>query len=211
MLRAALASGLLVALALAPTASAQPGMGLGGINGGGTTPPRAPKIASISAQQVPGQKFRIHGSVDDDTPATCAVVITGAAQGIAMCDASGNFDVTLSVPVPGNITAVPGDGTQSGQAVVVALTNVAPSVTVVAIQGPNNTWTFRGTVSDECPEGIVVTLAGPAGVNGQTATAGTGGAWSITLTLSPNASGRVTATATDQYGLTGSGDTFFGS
>jgi hypothetical protein len=186
-------------------------MGLGGTDGGGANPPRPPSITSIDAEQVPGQKFRIHGRVDDDTPATCGVVISGAANGIAMCDANGNFDVTLSVPVPGNITAVPGDGMHTGQARALELKNIAPTVSVIAVQGPNNTWTFRGTVGDECPAGLPVVLSGPAGVNGQTATAGVGGAWSITLTLAPSASGSVTATVTDWYGLTGSGYTSFGS
>ncbi|HKA07389.1 MAG TPA: hypothetical protein VKD71_09040 [Gemmataceae bacterium] len=127
-----------------------------------------------------------------------------------MCDASGNFDVTLNVPTPGNIRAVPGDGTLSGQPKFVDLTNVAPTCSVIAVQGPNNTWTFRGTVGDECPEGEVVTLAGPAGVNGVTATVQPGGAWCVTVTLSPTASGQVTATVTDWYGLTGSGYTYFG-
>src|SRR5262245_6372642 len=108
MLRAMLASGLLSTLALAPTVSAQPGTGPGGGLGGNLNGPNyPPAIASISAEQVPGQKFRIHGRVSDDTPGTCGVVITGAANGIAMCDAYGNFDVTLNVPAPGNITATP--------------------------------------------------------------------------------------------------------
>jgi hypothetical protein len=209
---AAFAAGFLVVLAHAPIASAQPGMGIGNApGGGGVQPPRAPAISSIAAEQVPGQKFRIHGQVSDDTPGTCGVVITGAANGVAMCDANGNFDVTLNVPVPGNITAVPGDGTQSGPGVTVALTNVAPTCSVIAVHGPNNAWTFSGSVGDECPAGLTVTLTGPAGVNGQTATVAAGGAWSVTVTLSPNASGTVTATVTDWYGLTGSGSTYFGS
>jgi hypothetical protein len=211
MLRAVVASGLVVAFAHTPTALAQPGMGLGGTDGGGPNLPRAPKIASISADQVPGQRFRIYGRVDDDTPGSCGVVISGAATGIAMCDTNGNFDVTLNVPVPGSITAIPGDGTHSGQARVVALNNIAPTVSVIAVQGPNNTWTFRGNVGDECPEGMIVTFEGPAGINAVTATIQAGGAYSVTVTLSPNASGQVTARTTDWYGQTGSGYTYFGS
>jgi hypothetical protein len=217
MLRAALASGLAVLLAHAPIASAQPGNGLGGTdNGGAANPPRAPSITSINTQQVPGQKFRVYGRVDDDTPGTCGVEIRDAAtdipMGIAMCDAHGNFDYTVNVPVvPVSIKAIPGDGSQSGPPVVRNLANNAPSVTVSAVQGPNNTWNFRGNVGDECPEGMIVTLAGPAGVNGVTATVLANGAYSVTVTLSPNASGQVTATTTDWYGQTGSGSTYFGS
>jgi hypothetical protein len=208
MLRAVLALGLLVALALAPTASAQPG--IGGEGGNVNGPNCVPIISSIAAEQVPGQRFRIRGRVADNTPWTCGVVITGAANVIAMCDAFGNFDVTVNVAAPGEITATPGDGTLTGAPVKRDLTNGAPTCSVIAVQGPNNTWTFSGKVGDECPQGLVVTLAGPAGVNGATATVQAGGAWSVTLTLGPTASGQVTATVTDWYGLTGWGSTYFG-
>jgi len=208
MLRAVLASGLLVALALTPTASAQPGFGGDGGNVSG--PNRAPVISSFAFEQVPGQKFRFHGRVSDETPGTCAVVIAGAANVIAMCDASGNFDVTSNVASPGTITATPGDGTLTGAQITRNLTNDPPTCSIIAVQGPNNTWTFSGYVGDECPQGLVVTLSGPAGVNGATATVQAGGAWSVTLTLAPTASGFVTATVTDWYGLTGSSTTYFG-
>jgi hypothetical protein len=147
--------------------------------------------------------------VDDDTPATCGVVITGAANGVAMCDANGNFDAVYDVPTPGAITAVPGDGTQSGDPVTAVLANAPPTVSVMAVQGPGNTWTFSGSVGDECPEGLTVTLSGPAGVNGATATVGAGGSWSVTVTVGPGAYGWVTATCTDWYSETGSGQTYF--
>jgi len=158
---------------------------------------------------VPGRKFRIYGRVADDTPATCGVAISGAANGVALCNGTGNFDAIFDVPTPGPITAVPGDGTQSGTAVNRTLTNVPPMVSIIAVQGPGNTWTFSGRVGDECPEGLSVSLTGPAGVNGATATVGADGLWSVTVTVGPGVSGFVTATVTDWYSATGSAMTYF--
>jgi len=210
-LRAGPAAGLLTLLVCAPIASAQPIHGIG-TDGGAFGPPSngAPVITSISARQVPGQKFRIWGHVSDETPANCGVVVTGAANGVAMCNSNGDFDGIFDVATPGNATATPGDGVQSGQSRTVALTNVAPTVTVTAVQGANNTWTFRGTVGDEAPEGLIVTLSGSSGLNGTTATVPAGGGWTVTVTLPAGASGMVTATVTDWYGLTRVGYTYFG-
>ena len=56
------------------------------IGGGSKLPPpiggenNAPVIISLQQQQVAGQKFRIFGSVADETPQSCGVVISGAAS-----------------------------------------------------------------------------------------------------------------------------------
>src|SRR5262245_35873456 len=103
-LRAGPAAGLLSLLVCAPFASAQP-PGLGG--GGGSDGPgggpgnSAPIITSISRQQLPGQRFRIWGTVSDVTPGNCGVVMSGAANGVAMCDSSGKFDAIFNVATPG--------------------------------------------------------------------------------------------------------------
>jgi hypothetical protein len=210
-LRAGPAAGLLTLLVCAPIASAQPNLG-SSTDAVAFGPPinRAPVIESISARQVPGQRFRIWGHVSDETPGTCGVVITGAANGVAMCNSNGDFDAIFNVASPGTATATAGDGVQSGQSRPVALNNAAPTVSVTAVQGANNTWTFRGTVGDEAPEGLIVALSGSSGLNGTTATVQAGGAWTVTVTLPAGASGTVTATVTDWYGLTGVGYTYFG-
>jgi hypothetical protein len=172
----------------------------------------APEIIGLQQQQIAGQKFRIFGRVADETPQSCGVVISGAATGVVLCDAEGNFDGVFTVATPGQIQAIAGDGmSQSGQSVL-NLTNGAPTVgNFIAVQGPNNTWTFSGTVGDEAPEGLTVTLAGPTGVQGATATVLANGSWSVTLSLLAGTSGTVTATVADWYGQTGTATTFFGS
>src|SRR5262249_28665683 len=176
----ALAAAFLAVVLCAPIASAQstgpaltdgpPAVG-GGTDGGGsagTANPR-PTITALSATQVPGKKFRFTGTVSDDTPGSCLVVFSGAANGLAMCHSSGQFDGTFDVQTLGVVTAVANDGSQNSDPVTKTLTNNAPTVNVRAVQGPNNAWTFSGTVGDEAPAGLTVVFSGPAGVNGQTA------------------------------------------
>lgn len=188
------AAALLLVLASAPEALAQ----LGGMGGGGLNTP--PVIQSFSAQQVPGQKFRISGTVNDNTPGSCSVTISGAASGTIACDASGNFSAVLDVATPGSITAIASDGQlQSGQFMYL-LSNNMPTNSVIAVQGANDTWTFSGTVTDEAAAGLTVRLVGPAGVQGTTATVLSDGTWSVTVIVPPLAGGQVDAQVTDWYG-----------
>jgi hypothetical protein len=167
-------------------------------------------IISLNAEQLPGKKFRIFGTVADNTPQSCSVAITGAATGSAGCDASGNFSKVFDVAAPGRITAIATDGTFLSDSAIHDLTNVAPTINdFIAVGGPNNTWTFSGTVGDEAAMGLTVTLSGPPGVQGASALVQANGTWSITLTLAPGTGGMVTATVTDWYGLTGYGYTSF--
>jgi hypothetical protein len=175
-------------------------------------PLQPPVLLSLDALQVAGQKYRISGRVAATNPNLCGVVITGAATGVATCDAKGYFDAIFAVATPGQIQAVVSDGISQSGPSVLTLTNAAPSVgNFRAVQGPGNSWTFSGSVTDEAAAGLSVTLAGPAGVNGATATVLADGSWSVTLTLPDGTSGTVSATATDWYGLTGVAYTSFGS
>ena len=206
----------LIVLGLASTSQAQvssPGSNPTPINEGGPPPANnAPEIISLQQEQLAGQRYRIYGRVADETPQTCGVVISGAASGVMLCDASGEFSGVFSVAAPGEIQAVAGDGSAQSGPSVLNLTNAAPTVgNFIAVQGANNTWTFSGSVGDEAPAGLTVTLAGPSGVQGATAVVTSGGAWSITLSLPAGTSGTVTATVADWYGLTGSATTIFGS
>jgi len=173
--------------------------------GDGGGPNNPPAITSINAIQVAGQKFRIYGTVSDETPGNCGVVLSGAAGGVVLCDASGNFDAVFDVATPGGATATPGDGVQSGQAVTLNLTNLAPATTVSASTN-RGLLTIRGTVTDEVVAGLTVTLSGK-GVNGLSATVLADGTWSTTTTIVPGSHGTVTAKVTDWYGAIGQATT----
>ena len=182
-----------------PAPPPPPGSGQDGGGGGGANV--APTILSISAVQVAGQKFRIYGRVSDDTPASCGVVLSGAASGVVLCDASGNFDGVFDVATPGVATAVAGDGQLQSAPANVNLGNAAPTISMTITHGPDGSVTFSGTVGDEVPAGLVVTLTGGAGVSGSAIVLASG-AWSTTMTLPPGATGTATAKVTDWYGLT---------
>jgi len=171
----------------------------GGGGGNGNT---APVIASISAVQVGSQKFRISGRVSDNTPSTCGVVLSGAASGVVLCDASGNFDGVFDVPTPGAATAVAGDGQLQSAPVNLDLTNAAPTITMRVTPGEGTAVTFSGTVGDEAPAGLVVVLTGGPGVSGS-AIVLPDGTWSTTISVPVGAHGTATAKVTDCYGLIG--------
>lgn len=178
------------------------GGGKGG--GGGATP----AITNMSAVQVPGKKFRIWGVVSDDTPGQCSVVMTGAANGVANCDASGAFDNVYNVPQLGAVTAIASDGVNQSAPSVLGLTNAPPTVTVIATRSGDQV-TISGTVSDEAPAGIVVTLTGHRAYDGHTLTAGAGGAFTATFTIPREVSANVTASVVDWYDEPASGSTSF--
>ena len=196
--RAGLSAGLLIVML---GASLAPADTVGGVN-------KAPVILSLTAVQVAGQKYRISGTVADETPASCGVVITGAASGVALCDAQGNFDAVFDVAAPGAITAVAGDGQLSSAPVGLTLTNAAPTTTI-QVRRVENILRFSGTVTDEVPAGLTVTLSGATWLNGTSATVTANGTWSVSVSSRPGSAGTATATVTDWYGLTGSASTTY--
>jgi hypothetical protein len=164
-----------------------------------------PVITGLSATQVPGQKFTISGRVADNNPGSCTVTISGVASGTTTCDAQGDFSVTLAVPTLGNISVVASDGTLNSTAAGLNLINGAPGITMQAVRNGAQV-TFSGSVADEAPAGLTVTLSGTRAVNGRTATVAADGSWSITVTIlagNGGSGGNVTATVTDWYGQTG--------
>ena len=163
-----------------------------------------PVITSIAAVQVPGKKFRIYGTVSDDTPGSCTVTLTGAAAGTVPCNASGQFDATFDVAAPGVATAVASDGAQSSDPANVTLANAAPTIFCKCVAGAGGTLTISGTVTDEAPAGLVVTLSGARAVNGRTAIVLADGTWSTVVNIPSGTHGMITARVTDWYGLTGS-------
>jgi hypothetical protein len=185
--RAGVPVALLLACACTPALRAQDGTG------------NPPVIISLNTAQVPGQKFQISGTVADNNPSACSVTISGAASGTLQCDASGNFSGVFAVPTLGQITAVATDGTQNSQPAVATLGNNAPTITVTAIYHAGM-WIFSGTVGDEAPAGLTVTLSGSRLVNGQQATVQADGTWRIALTAGSAASGSISAKVTDWYG-----------
>jgi hypothetical protein len=192
--RAGIPVALAIACLCASSANAQ--------SGGGNPP----VITSLNAVQLPGQKYKIYGTVAADYPPGCLVAITGAATGSLQCDLTGAFSGMLDVPSPGDITAVASNGTLQSQPATLTLPNAAPTVTIQVTQTGYHTFKFSGKVTDEAPAGLVVRLSGIPGVNGLTATVQPDGTWSVSVGLQAT-SGNVTGTVVDWYGLSGSATT----
>ncbi|WP_020474377.1 hypothetical protein [Zavarzinella formosa] len=173
---------------------------------------KAPVVTSLFAYQITGNRFRVTGTVSDETPTTCTVAITGAGTINLGCDSSGNFSGIVNVPSIGTLTATPNDGLLTGSSVSQTLQNAPPTLSnFVAVPGDGNTWVFSGTVADEATEGLSVTLSGlPSGYSGS-ATLDATGSFSITVTLPAGSSGEVTGSLTDWYGSTVTAVTYFGS
>lgn len=169
----------------------------------------SPTIVNMSAAQVPGKKFRVWGTVSDNAPGSCGVTFTGAIVNAVSCDANGNFDHVHNVPTLGAFTAIAGDGNGQSAPFVLGLTNVAPTITPFTAIRQGTSVTFSGQVNDEASVGLVVTLAGPRLINGQTTTVNGDGTWEIRLTLPASSQGNVTASTVDWYGLTGSASTSY--
>jgi hypothetical protein len=198
-------AGALAALAVAWIAPA-PANGQDSKVGGDTNTP--PVIVGLDATQLAGKKFRISGRVADNTPGSCTVKLSGAASGSAACDSTGKFSGVFDVPAIGEVIAVASDGELSSEPAARQLTNDAPTITIKAVRNLR-TWTFSGTVGDEAPAGLTVTLTG-CGTGSNSTTVAADGSWSISLTGLPAAGGTANATVTDWYGLTGSARTPWG-
>jgi hypothetical protein len=164
-----------------------------------------PVITSISAVQIPGQKFVISGTVADDTPGSCSVTLTGAANGTVSCNAQGGFSGTFDVPTLGEATAIASDGTGSSDPVSLTLSNAAPKVSCAPVLGAGNILTISGKVTDEAPAGLTVILSGTRAVNGLSAIVLANGTWSTVANIPAGTHGTITAKVTDWYGLTGTG------
>src|SRR5918993_637795 len=83
--------------------------------------------------------------------------------------------------------------------------NAKPAISsITTVQVPGQKFRIYGTVTDEAPAGLVVTLSGARAVNGLTAIVLANGTWSTVANIPTGNHGTITAKVTDWYGLTGS-------
>jgi hypothetical protein len=138
--------------------------------------------------------------VADETPGSCGISVTGAAEGVAIADVHGNFDAVFDVMSPGGATLTAGDGRMQSQPINLMLANNAPTVTVSA-QRQANVWVLSGKVTDEAPGGLQVRLSGSKTVAGLTATVQANGTWSVAVADKDLDLRSVVATVADWYAL----------
>jgi hypothetical protein len=93
-------------------------------------------------------------------------------------------------------------GNTTSASVNALVTSAAPTITSFnVIQAGGGCWTFKGTVADEAPYGIVVQFGGAWQAGGLSATVDIHGNFSATFFLPSLKSGSITAQCTDVWGL----------
>jgi len=172
----------------------------------------SPVITSFSAHptNTPGSRqVELKGTVSDTMVQSDTVTFSGVATGSVQCDSGGNFDYFTGASGLGTVTAVasghtysPMMGNTSSASVNALITSAAPTITSFdVIQAGGGCWTFKGTVSDEAPYGIVVQFGGAWQVAGLSATCDLQGNFSATFYLPSLTSGSITAQCQDIWSL----------
>jgi hypothetical protein len=139
------------------------------------------------------------------------VSFSGVATGSTTSDQNGNFSLITKPTKPGIIQAVATDiWGNTSNAGTVNFNPQPPTVTnFQGMPGPNDSWTFSGTVTAPETPNQLVHLGGFAPLTSQTVTVGNDGTFSVTVYLDSNASGWATAESDDWWGQQSNKATFF--
>ena len=170
----------------------------------------ASEASNVASQTITGTV--VSGGTADVVGQTVTLMDNGTALGTATVQSDGSFSANLTLPNQGNnsIVATVTDSfgnTGSSTAVIDALDNVAPTVTITSAaevsKNPNQTIT--GTVVSggvAAVVGQIVTLT-DNGTTLSTATVQSDGTFSANVTLPNQGSNAIAATVTDSFGNTG--------
>jgi hypothetical protein len=162
---------------------------------------------TLSNAYGPNNTITLSGQVTDAESGGLTVTLGGAATGSVVTDSLGNFRYTTTQWNAGSVSAQTANpwGLKSNVASV-TLTNAPPVIAnFVVTQGTNGLWTFQGEVSDEYAPGDTVRLTGIPTFNNQPGgfmpvTVGSDGSFRVTVPLTPQDTGWVTAVAYDASG-----------
>lgn len=192
--------------------------GLGGIGGTVTDPAGLRSSAYTSLSVDPpsvnmtltmdyGRVVTVAGQVSGPDATSDSVSISGAISGSAAPAADGGFTVTSEASQLGDIQAVVQDvwGQVSAPATV-TITNRAPAIQNLSVQASHdNYWNVTGSVDDESPAGLTVSLSGPASLSNASVTVGSDGYFSIDFQLDEGEQASVSASVEDWWGALGEG------
>jgi len=179
----------------------------------GLTSPSVSAPISVPAPQITltltygtGHQLILSGKVTDNWPNGLTVKISGLVSGTTTTDANGNYSTTLTANTPnGTIYASTTDSwSLNSNTASVSASNTAPVISNLSASGGGlGYWTITGKVTDEHPEGLVVTFSStdvPA-VNGQKATVQADGTFTLTVIIPSTQSGYIYAQTTDWWGI----------
>jgi hypothetical protein len=161
----------------------------------------APTLGFSVQETGPNRTVTISGSIFDEAPAGLTVTFTGVVSGSVVANSAGQFTYTAQATGLGTITATTTDvwGLQSSPVEQNAYSSAPTIVDFDASADLDGFWKFEGHVSDEAPEGLIVTFGGL--LAGYTATVDAYGYFYIMVQMQPGAQGEVTAQTTDWWGL----------
>ena len=151
---------------------------------------------SLDASVLSGHQVLLSGSVSGTNNANVNVTFSGAVNGTATTDASGNFSFTTTSADQGAVYAVGVDmNQQSTNTAEADIAVAAPTVTLSIASIYDNLVTLQGHVEDIDENALAVTLGGTA--SGTCACDSNG---DFTMTVQPSALGDITAITTDLWG-----------
>jgi hypothetical protein len=168
----------------------------------GRATPAGVNITSMSGQII-GSHVVVTGQVQDETPDQVTINLSGSVSGTVQADRSGAFEFISSTTDSSlNVSAQATDGQGLISPlfqiyVSPSIGNQAPYVTMSVSYGSQRSVTLSGTVYDESPAGLPVSIWGM--VASQTVYTDSNG--NFTLTAVASGLGDVCARATDVGGL----------
>ena len=156
----------------------------------------APSISGLSVVENTDGTVTISGNVQDESPETATVDLSGIVTDSVTPDSNGDFSVVTDPSSLGTVYAVATDdeSLQSGTEDV-ELSSDAPSITLSIQYGEENEVTLSGTVTDEAPGGLAVTLSGAV----DTTVVFTDSNGNYSVTFDANELGTVYADVDDQW------------
>jgi hypothetical protein len=175
---------------------------IGGPIGVWSPPTPPPATGAFTVRQVPGQKFLVSGQVQPGQ--NWGILYSGAINGFDVSEATtGQHMGLFDVPAPGLVTArTCAYAGQFGPPTSFMLTNAPPKITALKVVALfKNFYRISGSVGDECPGGLVVTLKGPRGIMGGWLIVGQDGTFSSENYATVPRPFTISVTVTDWYGL----------
>jgi len=150
-----------------------------------------------------GRTVILKGKVVDESPGGLTVTFRGAVTGSIVTDDDGAFEFKAQATHLGKIAATTVDpwGLVSADALVVVESTPPIIVNFSAVEDVDGIWIFRGSVTDESAEGLIVNFDGLKSLVGKTAKVRADGTFSLAVRLQPGEEGTVSAITTDWWGL----------
>jgi hypothetical protein len=162
----------------------------------------APSGLTMSVSYGSGKTVTLSGKVTDPDTADCTVMFSGVVNGSCSVDSNGDYSFLTSADALGDVSATVSDcwGQVGAAAASLTLSVDAPTVTIIAAQDDDGSWTFAGTVSGPDITSVTLTLSGLPSMEGVQTGINNDGDYALTITLGSDETGSAIATVVDAWG-----------